>query len=301
MKCFVIMPFGPEGSPEHETNLGIFNDVIRAAVIKSGMVTKEECVRVDLIDKPGSIVEDIIEGLYKADIVIADLSGRNPNVFYELGARHVLRRGTILITRSRNDVPFHLLTDRVIQYNFPANAAQQADFEAKLAGQIRSIANNPDAPDSPFSQRIESIGKSYARATLVLDMPIRADSTSPNTHLYSIDVVIQNNGYRKVDDLAWEVFWPGGVPIKQSNPTMVALKEDPTRKGYIRFRSPTPLPPLGPGLDYRALVAQFEVNYTVYDGGDLKKPILLRVYADGEPPIDREFRFERPDRRGVDF
>ncbi len=301
MKCFVIMPFGLEGSPEHQRNLKIFEDVIRAGVIRSGLVAMEECMRVDLIDRPGSIVDDIVNGLYKAEIVIADLSGRNPNVFYELGARHVLRRGTILITQSRDDVPFHLLTDRVILYGYPMDTAHQAGFEAKLVGQIKSIASSPDAPDSPFSQRIESIGRSYTRVNLALKMPIRADHVASNSHLYSIDVVIQNNGHRKVQDLDWEVYWPAGIPIKQKNIQMTALKEDPAKKSYIRFRNSASLPPLGPGLEYRALVAQFEVNYPVYDSGDLKKSILLRVYADGEYPIDREFSFERPDRQGVDF
>ena len=130
MKCFVIMPFGAEGSPEHKRNLEIFENVIRRAVASSGVFAPADCIRVDLVDKPGSIVEDIVDGLHKADIVVADLTGRNPNVFYELGARHVLRRGTILVTQSPEDVPFHLRNFRLIPYTYPfANNEVAKEFE----------------------------------------------------------------------------------------------------------------------------------------------------------------------------
>lgn len=131
------MPFGAEESPEHKKNLEIFEKVIKRSVVNSGVFAPTDCIRVDLIDKPGSIVEDIVDGLHKADIVIADLTGRNPNVFYELGARHVLRRGTILVTRSLEDVPFHLQDFRLIPYAYPfANDQAANEFEKRMAGRF---------------------------------------------------------------------------------------------------------------------------------------------------------------------
>src|SRR4051794_18566007 len=96
MKCFVIMPFGnPKVNPEHARKLDlIYSQWIKPTVesIKDPCKPDESivCHRADKAMRPEEIITHIIEHLMTSDIVIADLSGKNANVFYELGVRHVI-------------------------------------------------------------------------------------------------------------------------------------------------------------------------------------------------------------------
>jgi len=72
--CFVIMPFKDEMK-------GVYEGAIKPAVESLGL----ECIRVDEIDGSGNVVRRIIERIHEAKAVIADLTGKSANVFYELG------------------------------------------------------------------------------------------------------------------------------------------------------------------------------------------------------------------------
>src|SRR4029453_5703155 len=63
-----------------------------------------------------SIVAGIWEGIREADLVVADATGRNSNVFYELGITHPLGKPTVLIAQTTSDVPFDLIHFRVLTY-----------------------------------------------------------------------------------------------------------------------------------------------------------------------------------------
>ncbi|MDY7103371.1 MAG: hypothetical protein S0880_19480 [Actinomycetota bacterium] len=79
-----------------------------------------EVLRADEVARPGAITSQIISLIAEADLVVADLTDLNPNVFYELGVRHTLKgRGTVmLVDTTRNDsLPFDLQAYRVIQYS----------------------------------------------------------------------------------------------------------------------------------------------------------------------------------------
>jgi len=66
----------------------------------------------------GSIITQIFDSLNSAEVVIADLTDRNANVFYELGVRHTLRDATILIAQRLEDVPFDLRQQAIIVYDW---------------------------------------------------------------------------------------------------------------------------------------------------------------------------------------
>ena len=103
-KCFVIMPFSSTNSCTDEQWSDIFENMIKPAVEGSGF--DYECTKANLVI--GNIIRDILDNLNKADIVLADMTDRNPNVFYELGVRHAVRNATILITQDMEHVPFDL-------------------------------------------------------------------------------------------------------------------------------------------------------------------------------------------------
>jgi hypothetical protein len=151
MKCFVIMPFGnPEVDAEqaHQLEL-IYSEWIKPAVesIRYNDTEHIECHRADKALRPDEIVSHIVENLVSADIVIADLSGRNANVFYELGVRHAVNNNTILIADNLSDVPFDLRALRTIVYGW--DPEQMVRLKRFLEQAISEILREPKRIDNP--------------------------------------------------------------------------------------------------------------------------------------------------------
>ena len=92
--CFVICPIGEEGTDIRERSDEILDEVITPAVTECGY---ESPVRADKISIPGIITSQIIQQIIDADLVIADLTKHNANVFYELAVRHCVQKPVILL------------------------------------------------------------------------------------------------------------------------------------------------------------------------------------------------------------
>ncbi|MBZ0283439.1 MAG: hypothetical protein K8L97_22075 [Anaerolineae bacterium] len=118
-RIFVAMPFQEKLEP-------IFKEHILSVTHK----LKLSCKRGDDFFSVNSIVDEIWSSIYHADLCIVECTGRNPNVFYELGIAHTLGRKTILIGQSINDVPFDIQHMRVIIYQFTPQGMRE--FEEKL-------------------------------------------------------------------------------------------------------------------------------------------------------------------------
>jgi hypothetical protein len=106
LTCFTIMPFGEWFDDYYE-------DLYCPAICAAGLEPK----RADDLYRPSTIINDIWAYTQTAKLILADLTGKNPNVFYELGLAHALAKPAILITESINDVPFDLRSLRVIVYD----------------------------------------------------------------------------------------------------------------------------------------------------------------------------------------
>lgn len=117
--CFVIMPFGQIGSEKEQHYDIVYEHVIKRAVRQAGF----DCLRADEIPNTGPIPERVKEELRDADLVLADLSDRNPNVFYELGFRHALGKPSITISDDVSTLPFNLSNYSTIQYTTSELAA----------------------------------------------------------------------------------------------------------------------------------------------------------------------------------
>ena|GEM_PF-1664297 len=124
--CVVLMSFADEARP-------IYDDRIRKVVVEQCGL---ECRRADDVFKPGQSMEQVWELINRARLIVADVSGRNPNVFYELGIAHTLGKPVILITRSEDDVPFDLRHLRFIQYKYTPRGCQ--GLERKLREAIEA-------------------------------------------------------------------------------------------------------------------------------------------------------------------
>ena len=76
-----------------------------------------DVLRADDIQSQQSILKDIIKKIVESDLILADLTDANPNVFYELGIAHALRKPVVLLTQSIEDVPFDLKSYRLMEYS----------------------------------------------------------------------------------------------------------------------------------------------------------------------------------------
>ena len=112
---------------------GIWKTVIRPAVEDAG----DDCRRADDFFGPGTIIDDIVASIRSADYLIADLTGRNPNVFYELGFAHALEKPVILLTQESDDIPFDVRHQRLILYQ--DTAAGAAELRGMLNRSVDSI------------------------------------------------------------------------------------------------------------------------------------------------------------------
>jgi hypothetical protein len=104
----------------------VYDEVYKPVCALAGI----DCWRVDELARPGSITRDIVEGILDADVVIADLTSKNPNVFYELGIAHSVGNKTIMTSQSMSDVPFDIANYRVLIYE------QSITGSKKLAGEL---------------------------------------------------------------------------------------------------------------------------------------------------------------------
>jgi hypothetical protein len=100
----VMMPFGAEFMPIYKA--------IRNGVEEAGL----QCERADDIWRHHEVIQDIVDLVTKARVVIGDCTGKNPNVFYEIGIAHALGKDVILIAQSKGDIPFDLRHLRYVEY-----------------------------------------------------------------------------------------------------------------------------------------------------------------------------------------
>jgi hypothetical protein len=104
--CFVIMPF----AEPFET---YYKKIIKPAIDDNELYA----VRGDSLFRSTHIMDDIWSAITEATIVIAELTGKNPNVYYELGLAHAMKKPAILISSNIEDVPFDLRPLRVLIYD----------------------------------------------------------------------------------------------------------------------------------------------------------------------------------------
>lgn len=131
--CFVMMPFG---APLGE----YYEKIYKPAIEKAGL----RPVRADNeIFGTGKIIDQIWSGINSARVLVAELTSRNPNVFYELGLAHALAKPVVLISSNEGDVPFDLQHIRVIYYdvNDPFWGSKLLD---KVAENVLSAIENPE-------------------------------------------------------------------------------------------------------------------------------------------------------------
>ncbi|MFZ4802963.1 MAG: TRAFs-binding domain-containing protein, partial [Chlorobium sp.] len=124
LHVFVVMPFGVKGNIDFNK---VYSDYIKPALEGEGY----QVFRADEERRGGDILIDMFQELLLADLVVADLSIDNPNVWYELGVRHALRaRGIVLIQSQRDYQPFDIYTNRKLHYHIKDSVPDPEFIEA---------------------------------------------------------------------------------------------------------------------------------------------------------------------------
>jgi hypothetical protein len=183
--CFVIMPFSTRGD-KHTTEYwaDFFSNFIKPAVENLGYACSRSSAN------PGNIMKAIVKELVNSDVVLAVLTDYNPNVWYELGTRHSLRHGTIMMLERGQNIPFDIAPYGVICYE--DKVAGVAKFQQDLRDAIQKIES--DGPDSPVQDFVTHIiqrkpSLKYGRI-IVRHLPPRNEhSGTYHDSLYLLEVI----------------------------------------------------------------------------------------------------------------
>lgn len=236
--CFVIMPFAQEFTAVY--------DVIKDTVESSGFT----CYRADDINTPGDILDDVFKGIWSAEVVIADLSGRSANVFYELGLAHAINDNVVLLTQDVGDLPFDLARFRVLAYdNTMAGAKRLTEQLADVLPQLTQGASSRSGPGAPLLSTPPTLDPSRQQrepadlnADIGADTPLFVLATIGNvaTNTGSIDLAeaVLDEVRRRIDVEAE----PDEVPVWLSLGILAEVlgHEDLARDVYEKTLSVTP-------------------------------------------------------------
>jgi hypothetical protein len=110
--CFFVTHIGKPDSAERKRA-----DNIKKYILNDVLSGKFKVVRADDLPQPGSITHQVIKLLYDADLVVADLTGANPNVVYELAIRHSFNKISIHLIDRSSEIPFDLKDERTILFD----------------------------------------------------------------------------------------------------------------------------------------------------------------------------------------
>lgn len=155
--CFVLMPLAEE-----------YKEVYEHAIAPAAKALGFDCHRADHASGPSAIISDIIKAIFAADVIIADVSGSNPNVFYELGIAHAIDNKTLVICeKTDRKLPFDLASYRVIFYHRSIDGIEK-DLRSKIERDLSKLASWKAHPTNPVQdfRSIQYAVPLQAQATL---------------------------------------------------------------------------------------------------------------------------------------
>jgi hypothetical protein len=157
--CFIIAPIGADGSQTRRRSDQLCRHVLKPVLENCGYTSIQ---RADEVTTPGLIGAQIIRSLTTAELVIADLTDHNPNVFYELAVRHTTTKPAVQVIEYDKPLPFDVAQLRTIKYNLnDPDAIEQCKTELK--GQVEHAERNPftDNPVRSYLQPASVRSHSY--------------------------------------------------------------------------------------------------------------------------------------------
>ncbi|HYK04649.1 MAG TPA: tetratricopeptide repeat-containing protein [Thermoanaerobaculia bacterium] len=195
--AFVIRPFNVKSNVDFE----IIHEVLIAPALENFGITRTTTL--DILEA-GNIRADMFRLLLTADVVVADLSVHNANVFYELGIRHALvKKHTIMIRSEVDQFPFDLFTDRYFPYE---HTNPQASLP-KLIEAIEQTLNTANETDSPVFDLLPGLAEPDAESFIAVPpgfsekvREVRAAKTSEVTKTTDLALLAT-----EIAGLRWEI------------------------------------------------------------------------------------------------
>jgi hypothetical protein len=145
--CFVISPIGPRASDIRVAADNFMKYIVNPCVEGLGLEF-DKPIRADQLPEPGRITSQVVEFLKSADLVVADLTRYNANVYYELSFRHAIGRPTVHMAVEGTDLPFDLAGERVIPYTMHVSDVDRAKED--LEAQIKRVLEPGYKPRNPI-------------------------------------------------------------------------------------------------------------------------------------------------------
>lgn len=177
-ECFFIAPIGKEGSELRKRSDGVRDFVVKPAVAELGL----ETVRADDLEQPGQITLQVIEHVLRAKAVVADLTGANANVFYELAIRHTAKLPVVLIAAHDeiDRLPFDIQQMRVIALDHQ-DLASAASAKEQITTHLSQALDG--AVDSPITTvlNLEALEQGTSVEQTLADLVTRVDDLSRAT------------------------------------------------------------------------------------------------------------------------
>ncbi|MFC4150575.1 hypothetical protein ACFO0M_30350 [Micromonospora mangrovi] len=176
-RCFMIAPIGLPNSDTRRRSDKVLRHIVRPIVEEFNY----QIDRADDIDHSGQITSQVIDRIASDDLVIADLTDLNPNVFYELALRHALRKPFIQIAEAGQVLPFDIQNQRTIlvdhrDLDSVAEAKERirnsilsiesgaaVETPMSFALNLQDLRGSADPEEKGIAQLIESVGRLEAR------------------------------------------------------------------------------------------------------------------------------------------
>lgn len=148
--CFIVSPIGPEGSDIRKRADKVLKHIIRPPLEECGYVVQ----RADNIADPGLITTQVIDKIRDSELVVADLTGHNPNVFYELAVRHAVAKPFIQIVELGETIPFDIAGFRTIHVDH-TDLDSAADAAQEIKNQVGAIEKDDFKLVTPISFSVD--------------------------------------------------------------------------------------------------------------------------------------------------
>ncbi len=211
-ECFVIVPFKAPFSD-------YYRNIYRPAITAAGL----QAIRGDEFNTINPVMNDIWESIVNCEICIADLSGNNPNVMFEVGLAMAIDKPIVFVTQSPGDLPFDLKANRVIEYHPSPTSEWEEVLKQKLSSTLQELFLNPDKikPSSwktaqTPAEKIYATWKQHGKERTNL-----FDITDPLHPVYADEFFVtapeaENNLIKKAKSELWLVYETGSLVLQHN-------------------------------------------------------------------------------------